>query len=262
MNEPDSLENDIEIVDDQEDAEVEVSIPRDTKVSERVIESVITINISPQSRLMASPGTTAMTFVVTVVLQIPPTAEVGLRDRVTLTAQGIVSAVQSVYLTVSSATSTQDSSAPWMYWTYGSRCEWRSSPGNCAGHVWSVEISAHDWETGILRIQSQPRGLLYRNQFIAGTRDPVLATYSASCCQPRVTITAFDLANNQKSVSLDVRDIWLSEAAIAAVVLGCILLIILIILLIVLCCWCYRRKRASRDLPVYRTERTRMERRS
>lgn len=196
------------------------------------------------------------------VLQIPPTAEVGLRDRVTLTAQGIVSAVQSVYLTVSSATSTQDSSAPWMYWTYGSRCEWRSSPGNCAGHVWSVEISAHDWETGILRIQSQPRGLLYRNQFIAGTRDPVLATYSASCCQPRVTITAFDLANNQKSVSLDVRDIWLSEAAIAAVVLGCILLIILIILLIVLCCWCYRRKRASRDLPVYRTERTRMERRS
>lgn len=60
MNEPDSLENDVEIVNDQEDAEVEVSIPRDTKISERVIESVITINISPQSRLMASPGTTAM----------------------------------------------------------------------------------------------------------------------------------------------------------------------------------------------------------
>ncbi|XP_055678700.1 uncharacterized protein LOC129787270 [Lutzomyia longipalpis] len=296
-----SLENDVELLDDQEDAEIETTEVKDTKVSERVIESVLTVNISPQSRLMTSPGTTAMiyfevtnlryttlfmnfqavdehrflrtinppqanlgpgqTLVVTVVLQIPPTVEVGLRDRVTFTANGIVNVVQSVYVTVSSATSTQDSSAPWMYWTYGSRCEWRSSPGNCAGHVWSVEVSAQDWETGVLRIQSQPRGLLYRNQFTAGTRDPVLATYSASCCQPRVTITAFDLANNQKSISLDVRDIWLSEAAIAAVVLGCILLIILIVLLIFLCRWCYQRKRASRDLPVYRTERTRMEQR-
>lgn len=111
--------------------------------------------------------------------------------------------------------------------------------------------------SGVLRIQSIPRGLYYRNDFIAGTKNQVVASYSASCCQPKVTITVFDLAGNQRSVSLDVTDIWLSEAGIAAVVLGVILLLIILILIFLLICWCVRKRRESRELPVYRSDRDR-----
>lgn len=155
----------------------------------------------------------------------------------------------------------QDTWAPSLHWTYGSRCEWKTGPGVCSQHVWSVEITAQDTDTGILRLQSSPRGLLLRNVFTAGTREPVTATYSASCCQPRVTITAYDAANNQKTVTLDVTDIWLSDAAIAAIVVGVILLIVLIALLVVLCVWCKRRRKQTGELPVYRSRtRSRQER--
>lgn len=101
-----------------------------------------------------------------------------------------------------------------------------------------------------------------RNAFVAGTRDSVTATYSASCCQPRVTITAFDMSNNQKTINLDVTDIWLSEAAIAAIVVGCLLLVALIILIVVLCVWCARRRKRSQELPIYRSSRSRSQSRA
>lgn len=186
-------------------------------------------------------------------LFVPQTAEAGTRNKVTFTSRSVSEVIQSVYFTVAGQNTVQDSSAPYIYYTYGSRCEWKTSPGTCSQHVWSVEITAQDWESGVLRVQSQPRGLLLRNVFTAGTREPVTATYSASCCQPRVTITAFDLANNQKTLTLDVTDIWLSEAAIAAIVLGVILFICLVILIVVFCIWCCKRRKASQELPIYRS---------
>lgn len=198
---------------------------------------------------------------VTVNLFVPITAVSGQRNKVTFTARGVTDVQQSVFFTVAGQTTIQDSWAPTLNWNYGSRCEWKTNAGVCSQHVWSVEITAQDWDTGILRLQSSPKGLLLRNQFTAGTREPVTATYSASCCQPRVTITAYDAANNQKTISLDVTDIWLSDAAIAAVVVGVILLIILIILAICLCIWCRRRRKQTGELPVYRSRaRSRQER--
>ena len=94
-----------------------------------------------------------------------------------------------------------------------------------------------------------------RNTFSAGTRETVKATYTSSCCQPRVTVIAYDVAGNQRSVTVDVTEFYLNEASIAAIVLGVILLILLIVILVVLICWCVKRKKASRELPTYRSDR-------
>ena len=189
----------------------------------------------------------------TVNLFVPASATSGQRNKVTFTARGVTDVQQSVFFTVAGQNTVQDSWAPNLYWNYGSRCEWKTNAGVCSQHIWSVEITAQDSDTGILRLQSQPRGLLLRNNFVAGTKEPVIATYSASCCQPRVTITAYDAANNQRTITLDVTDVWLSEAAIAAVVCGVLLFIVLVILIVILCVWCVRRKRATQELPVYRS---------
>lgn len=111
-----------------------------------------------------------------------------------------------------------------------------------------------DYDSGILRLQSNPRGIAIRNAYTAGTTGEIKATYTASCCSPRVTITAFDAAGNQKTISVDVTDIYLDEATIAAITLGVILLIVLLVLLICLIVWCVKKRRKeSRELPVYRT---------
>lgn len=189
----------------------------------------------------------------TVNVFVPLTATAGTRNKITFTVRGVTDVQQAVYFTVTGNTPVQDSWAPTLSWNYGSRCEWKSNPGVCSQHVWSVEVTAQDWDTGILRLQSQPKGLLLLQPFTAGTRDPVIATYSASCCQPRVTITAYDAGNNLKTVTLDVTDIWLSDAAIAAIVVGVILFIVLVILIIIWCVWCIRRRKQSGELPVYRS---------
>lgn len=191
------------------------------------------------------------TGTVRVYAAVPTNAALGSKDKITLTSQGVTLTSQAAYLTVTS-TGTQDPWQPYIWFTYGSRCDGKTTPGNCAGSIWSVEVSAVDNESGMLRLQSSPKGLLIRSPFIAGTNDEVKGTFTASCCDPRVTITAYDMNRNQRTIQLDVRDIYLSEFGIATVVLGCLFFIVLIILLIILCKWCIKRKRESRDLPVYR----------
>lgn len=147
----------------------------------------------------------------------------------------------------------QDPWQPHIWYTYGSRCEGRTNAGNCAGAIWSVDIVAQDHESGLMRLQSNPEGLLIRGTFIAGTNDEVKATYSASCCESRVTITAYDLNRNQRTIQLNVSDIYLSEFAIATVVLGVLFFVVLIILIVLLIRYCCQRRKASRDLPTYRS---------
>lgn len=116
-----------------------------------------------------------------------------------------------------------------------------------------MDVSTFDEDTGILRLQSQPRGLLIRDQYTAGTREEVKATYSASCCNPRVTITSYDLAGNQKTITLDVTDLYLEPFEIVAIVLGSILLIIIIAAIIWAIVYCCKKHRNTRELPVYRS---------
>lgn len=153
----------------------------------------------------------------------------------------------------------QDRRPPIIWWNYGSRCDGRLGSGQCAGAIWSLEITTADYDTGILRVHSNPRGLIVRNVFTAGTRDEVKATYSASCCTPRVTITSYDLAGNQRTISVDVTEYILGPVEIAAIVLGCILILIILAVIIAIIVYCCKKRKEVRELPVYRsrTERER-----
>lgn len=108
-------------------------------------------------------------------------------------------------------------------------------------------------DSGILRVQSTPKGLLIRDQYVAGTTQEVKATYSASCCAPRVSITVYDLAGNQKTLTLDVTEFYLEPMEIVAIVLGVILLIILIAAIVWAIYYCVKKHRNTRELPVYRS---------
>lgn len=147
----------------------------------------------------------------------------------------------------------QDRRPPIIWWNYGSRCDGRLGSGQCAGAIWSLEITTADYDTGILRVQSNPRGLIIRNVFTAGTRDEVKATYSASCCTPRVTITAYDLAGNQRTIAVDVTEYILGPVEIAAIVLGVILILIIIAVIIGIIVYCCKKRKEARELPVYRS---------
>lgn len=175
-------------------------------------------------------------------LLVPQGHDLGTKDKITFTAMGPVQVTQSVVVTVSNGIT--DSWAPWVWYTYNTRCDWRYS---CVGGSWSIEVVARDYETGLLGIRSNPEGLLFRAPFEAGTNDEVKATYSASCCEPRVTITAYDLNRNQKTIQLNVNDPWLSEYGIATVVLACLFFICLIILIVLWVRWCRKRRNNDDD---------------
>lgn len=102
-------------------------------------------------------------------------------------------------------------------------------------------------------MQSSPRGLLIRDRYTAGTTQEVKATYTASCCTPRVSITSYDLAGNQKTITLDVTEYYLEPMEIVAITLGVILLIFIIIAIVVAIVYCCKKRRATRELPVYRS---------
>lgn len=93
---------------------------------------------------------------------------------------------------------------------------------------------------------------MLRERFTAGTTEEVKATYSASCCSPRVSITVYDLAGNQKTISLDVTEYILGPVEIIAITLGAILLLIIIVAIITAIVYCVKKRQNSRDLPVYR----------
>lgn len=193
------------------------------------------------------------TINVAVTLIIGLNVEIGTRDKITFSTEGPDRISHAAWLTVTEAAGIPDAYIPSVWYTYTSRCEGRNDPGRCAGAFWTVDVTARDYETGLMRISSNPSGIIYRTPFTAGTKDDVKATYTASCCQPMVTISAYDVTRNVRTINLDVRDIWLNEAGIAAVVLGVLLLIALIILLILLIRYCIRKRR-SKELPIYRGE--------
>uniref|UniRef100_A0A182QGT3 VWFA domain-containing protein n=1 Tax=Anopheles farauti TaxID=69004 RepID=A0A182QGT3_9DIPT len=215
----------------------------------RVTDELAFLRTLNPGQATLAPG---QTVVVSVTLVVTPTAEIGSRDKVTFSTTGVDTVSQSAWVTVSDAAGLADSTRPSLWYTYSSRCEGRSTSATCAGAFWTLEVMARDYETGLLRITSNPAGLIYKTPFTAGTRDEVRASYTASCCQPRVTVSAYDVSRNMRSLSLDVTDIWLNDAGIAAVVLGVLLFIALIILLILLVRYCIRKRKQSKELPIYR----------
>lgn len=148
--------------------------------------------------------------------------------------------------------------APFLSWDFGSRCESSTSEATCADRLWSLYVTAQDSQTGIMRLQSTPTaGLIYTSSYTIGTTEPLKAIYIATCCEPKVNLVVYDVVGNQKSYSIDVRDVVLNEASIAAISLGAILLIVLLILIIWAIVWCCRRRKVVLDMPTYRSHSTR-----
>ncbi|ALC40158.1 CG43394 [Drosophila busckii] len=199
------------------------------------------------------------TLLVRLTVLVPQGTAAGTTDRISFTSYGRETATLSVNLKVISSIEAQDTTGPNLSWEFGNRCDYL--PDNelsCGERFWTLDITAQDWQSGMLRLQSTPpEGLFYRNYYTAGTSEPLKATYMASCCEPKLTLTAFDAAGNQRSVNIDVRDIVLTEAAIAAICLGVILLLLLIVIIIWSIVWCCRRRKVSLELPTYRSHSTR-----
>ncbi|XP_050329238.1 uncharacterized protein LOC126758866 [Bactrocera neohumeralis] len=215
------------------------------------------LRLNPQSLFLRAGE---MTKVVVTVL-IPNGTPQGTTDKITFTCHGGGTATLSLNLKVVSSTTVdlQDTTAPSISWTFGSRCDnVNAQSTDCAERFWTLDITAQDWQSGILRLQTVPSsGLLYRNSYTVASTEPLKATYIATCCEPKVALTAFDVTGNQRSYNVDVRDLVLTEASIAAIVLGALLLLLLIILLIWAIVWCCRRRQVSLDLPTYRSHSTR-----
>ncbi|KAI8042839.1 uncharacterized protein LOC128263158 isoform X1 [Drosophila gunungcola] len=224
-----------------------------------------TIQVTDERRFLVQLNPTRLnlraleTATVRLTVLVPTGTVQGTTDRITFTNYGRETSTLAVNLKVVSSIDAQDSTGPTLSWEFGSRCDYLTPESlNCGERFWTLDVTAQDWQSGMLRLQATPpEGLFYRNYFTAGSTEPLKATYMASCCEPKVSLVAFDAAGNQRSLTIDVRDVYLNEAAIAAICLGVILLILLIAALIWSIVWCCRRRKTTLELPTYRSHSTR-----
>ncbi|EDW52083.1 GM16786 [Drosophila sechellia] len=224
-----------------------------------------TIQVTDERRFLVQLNPTRLslraqgTVTVRLTVLVPTGTAQGTTDRITFTNYGRETSTLAVNLKVVTSIDAQDSTGPTLSWEFGSRCDYLTPESqNCGERFWTVDVTAQDWQSGMMRLQATPpEGLFYRNYYTAGSTEPLKATYMASCCEPKVSLMAFDAAGNQRSLTIDVRDVYLNEAAIAAICLGVILLILLIAALIWSIVWCCRRRKTTLELPTYRSHSTR-----
>lgn len=182
-------------------------------------------------------------------LVIKQNAGYGQNDKVTFIARSVTLGQQETRKTAIlylQQEPVNDVYNPTIWATWKSTCTGAWDPSNCNTNIWTIDFEIQDKDSGLLSITSNPRGVQFRNQdFISGTRDPVRAYYSASCCAKRVDIVATDLRGNSVRQSFDVGSQFLSPGDIAGISMGviCILLIVAIIVLAILLC---RRRESLR----------------
>ncbi|XP_017023928.2 uncharacterized protein [Drosophila kikkawai] len=224
-----------------------------------------TIQVTDERRFLVQLNPTRLnlraleTGTVRLTVLVPLGTAQGTADRITFTNYGRETATLAVNLKVVTSIDAQDTTGPTLSWEFGSRCDYLTPESlNCGERFWTLDVTAQDWQSGMLRLQATPpEGLFYRNYYTAGSSEPLKATYMASCCEPKVSLVAYDAAGNQRSLTIDVRDVYFSEAAIAAICLGVILLLLLIVAIIWGIVCCYRRRKVSLELPTYRSHSTR-----
>ncbi|XP_068239453.1 von Willebrand factor A domain-containing protein 7-like [Palaemon carinicauda] len=119
-------------------------------------------------------------------------------------------------------------------------CAGYLNPQDC-NHQWSVKFRLEDSYPGLLKVTTTPDygGIPF---FSSGVQT-LDVFYSATCCQPRVTIYAYDLALNLNSLTVDNSGpANLSAGAVSGIVIGTIALIVLLLLLVV----CIVKRQRSR----------------
>ncbi|KAF6199110.1 hypothetical protein GE061_007135 [Apolygus lucorum] len=142
-----------------------------------------------------------------------------------------------------------DSYSPEIWYDFDGDCSGSVSPRNCDAKTWKATINIQDSDSGLLKLRSDPVGIILEKEFIVGTKDVVRGIYTSSCCQTKVDITATDTLGNVRIKYIDIEKRWLSAGDIAAIVLACILLIIIIAFIVWMIVICCRRRRAK--LSIY-----------
>ncbi|KAK6635828.1 hypothetical protein RUM44_001082 [Polyplax serrata] len=197
-----------------------------------------------------------VTKMVNVILKPPPNNFVNASSRLTFSAffsnrvvsrSAIVSLIpQTVY----------DTSEPKLYHKYSGDCSDYQQPHTCEKFYWNLEVTAQDEESGLLKIVSEPYGLVFQSDFLAGTKDPVTAHYTSNCCQPRVDVWVEDVKGNYAKKSFDVLNQTLLAGEIAAIVVGVLLLLFIIIAIVLAVTLIRRRNRRNLIIPRSRADTT------
>ncbi|KAK2586204.1 hypothetical protein KPH14_001466 [Odynerus spinipes] len=183
-------------------------------------------------------------------VEVPRRTNEDVINTLTLYVQGSEIIEKSVYLYVEGTIpNVVDDAKPSIEYTFNNNCMGKLSKDRCMKSRWSVDIRVQDSGSGLKSVRASPNELYPSTEFISGTRNLVTFYYSATCCSTQAKITATDLRNNVNTYTIDVTA-WdnLSEAEIAAIVVGALLILLLIILIIILIVYCVT-KRKSHDLP-------------
>ncbi|XP_069674333.1 uncharacterized protein [Periplaneta americana] len=153
---------------------------------------------------------------------------------------------RAVYLYMG-ATPVSDSSSPSINYSIMNNCK-NVPQESCSTAFWNMEATVQDSYSGLISVTSNPIGIEFQSDFIAGTKSPVPMKYSASCCAPTVDIKATDANGNHVTQHVDAYadKEGLTDAEIAAIILGVLLLVIIIIATILVFFLC--KKRQSRNL--------------
>ncbi|XP_066247182.1 uncharacterized protein [Euwallacea similis] len=122
---------------------------------------------------------------------------------------------------------------------------------SCSKGTWTIEITAHDVDSGLLHLTTYPTGLYFPYAYISGTKDYISGHYSDSCCNPNLQISAVDRLHNSNSYSVNAYKARLGPGLIAAIVLGILLFVVLVTVITVVLVRKYKSKE-SYDLPTYR----------
>nr|XP_023016638.1 uncharacterized protein LOC111505954 isoform X2 [Leptinotarsa decemlineata]XP_023016639.1 uncharacterized protein LOC111505954 isoform X2 [Leptinotarsa decemlineata] len=143
-----------------------------------------------------------------------------------------------------------DNTGPSLEYSYLSDCS-KVVFANCDQGTWTIEVKARDTGSGLLQVNSNPKGLYFSNGYTTGTKEEVVGSYSDSCCNADLQVTAVDRMNNRRTITANAYHASLGPGQISAIVLGIILLIIIIILIVYFVRKCLKKKETF-DLPTYR----------
>nr|CAD7407574.1 unnamed protein product [Timema poppensis] len=235
-------------------------------------QKVRILNIQPLSAII----TPKQTVNVALLVSVPQSVVTGTTDVVTFTAtlNSASGISKAAYLYI--GTQTYDNKKPSLSYTFNNKCD-NTNEDNCQSKVWGVDIIVQDdtsvmdkgirvaceeaggaqmdnvnvrallYASGLLQVTSQPRGIQFHSTFIAGMKDTITAKYSATCCNPKVDIYAYDIQGNyiRESINVKANSGGLKTGEIAAIVLGILLLIALILFIVFLVKYCKKKRSAS-----------------
>lgn len=143
-----------------------------------------------------SPGETAT-------VRVTLYAKYAAQDELTFYATGSLgSAEKRAIVDIGTASKVYDDSDPDINYDFTSDCT-SVLIGDCRTKSWTVEIRAKDTESGLLQVSTRPAGIYFPNGFTVGTKDEVTGSYSDSCCNDNLQITAVDRSNNRRTRNIN-----------------------------------------------------------